>query len=1612
MKTPNNFIVFAVRKSCVLALLIVAIYLSPLPGLWSAGAPSLGIGENGEIYVLISGGEAGGVHALNNLTAGSNGIGVPEILFNPTNKINTTIRGLKVDSARNIFFFKVEADPSFKLIPGNIRVRINSTSYTRGAHHTTHNWHGFNHMNHYGHYNPTSHKWSQKCGKPGWGDYAVYGNLTGASMPVGYIPSGYSATDKNKPNCTSNWYWAPNKVAYHSHVRSRTDGRYGRQVRIDKEDSSASTGSSYYIFAEKQFHKLTEYFLMEWLDVPVLRVQNYANQDILLGSGNRVANTEELNIERRHVNGCHDGCTGGNNTSSVSSTPWISEVVVSTKGGDVQSKDVYLYKRQIGEDNGIILRNDGKGSIKSDSIIGYAADKSTNYLAVSSRDDSNDWVYLLGDRIIKEWLSDFGMPTSGLSIDEVVVSDQWWQDGGIVFALDRKSKEVFKFRRDESNQDHGRPEKINVPANTDSIGSDGYGNLYYAIPRFDPPDTASFIPAYQQNGGHIKSISWSTYSDKPPLVVGVGMATFQQKVTKTVYRYGYVSREESEVAPIVIGYNTYTRTVMVDNMSPGENPDNLPAKWKWSGAYELQSKVDETVRTEITAVNYATPPQVTGFQPAHLDIDGPYFSDPIEGMIIPFEKVGWTGYEEGETYIFGVENRAIPDLNINDDRYADRAININSGEGDTADGLKNESLWHCLEMSVDNDENGQVNGALDNYNHKLGAGGNQLTDWKGGFPGTVDFTTLRYRWTLYQYENRYGMDVTKLDRNKDGKPDGPRAIYDQTGDASKSFGWKKFSYFPMRPSGGKYELRLEAKYHWFDYDKLPRGSLASARWSVPGVYVPPKTPGKDNSERGKSSDDGVMVRYQFYVKPGEQLPPQNPGKIVCRRISPLDGESPAPPDTPRLVGNRWIIDEDREVLWELTAKDASDKRIDIMLQDSPPFPAGIDPNRIQDLKWADPVNLEITITLQYPKEPANHPRAGEQAASFGPFIKLGKDDSVSNRNFSDRYEDLQFWSGRDDKGTEYSDESEFFSIPSDPVKYKLRMKAWRDYTYWIYWPMLGEWVEALPPAYEIEAETEVLVRDVEAPEVLDIIAAYADGNRISGTSTLYATTGGELVLGRDPSEIDPDQPPPLGNPVSVTVILQDNNPMDSYKGAVNGGYANQLKPWGDGRAEKTDWLDAINPGAAVTNNALVDEGRYSNLHSQQRFARLSYEAFAMVEVNDDPEIRPALASERHFLPAKNIVESNESGLDSRLSNSLITMDAEADGLLSQIAKPVKEVSYYQYTFDLSGVSPLSKHRKEGQEDLAYEWTDHFSFHYANNTRGWQSPGIYGNFSDSSGNVLEKVKLGEIMIRDNIQPNPFLLVEIIGRESNINFAPRGLPKSSFLREITRYDEDQARWVTQEEGWFSFFNNGDWFDDLGQVDKNVVPWQHFIDLGNLTNQFWTPSEPLFPVTPLAITFQPVPDKTRVSINGVFSSDNITDRDDITLTYTVRDSANGSDIKQVGDGKLPVQFIFYESDDSEAGPRNIIMSAYIEDDALDWNGQPLANRRNFRYFLPVYQTRVSRHILETRYTSSQAGTVTDTGDGDNSGDDDSSDDDSDDDDSSDDDGEDSDDDDSEDD
>ncbi len=816
--------------------------------------------RNGEAFILIGAGDNAGVYQLNNHSSSKG----TELLYTPGESY-----GLKVDLQRNIYTFsETIPDKEFKPIQGDIKVQIyyppeSITLPYRGAYGGTRRG---NQVTYTG-FSSLGRKWLW------WGSaylthHFVWGRIT---YPDFRVPRPAPGTVPG----TSGWYFIPNGSAYHSLDNTDDDDdnndgypdllAYGERNNWYGYPKLKYWGiiPSYYVFRENQEKRVHNYNKLVW------KTGMTAPRD-----EGQIATSDEI---RRHItrcNGCTDGCFPGAAKLPVEAIRPITDMLISSFGR------AYFYKRTVGERNGkITVDNAGY----TGSVIGDPTSLTTRFIGVSSKTKQAEWVYALGDDLIYTWLTkaNFSISRDELDIADVAVSDQWWQTGGIVYAYNRESGSVYKFVRNEENSEHEDPQELPpIGDDVDEIAVDGFGSFYFTKSHLSPKEAKEF------KNDDIQKIEWD-YNQEYGYAKGA--AHYCQKVSKAVFMVDYYGGGTAEhIAEKVLGFNTYCRTFTYSPWGGDELPTGGISKldprritWTDSEPVLYPPTVNDTIRTELSVINVATPPRVVGFRPAHIDIDGPY---KYEGdREVAYDPNSFEGYVEGELYRFQGENFPLFDRNgVNV-----RAINLQDVSG----------------------------------KHVVGGG------WTGGFPSTVKQGSVQYYWTITQLKDRYGAEM-----NRQIFPD-PRSPVQ----------YIKSPILNLIFDGGRYKIDLKAVYDWYDYDALPYGSLASDRESVlirdtqsvanaagstvssividvqnrkddeianPGRIVMVDNNGNEIFRDVYHIDEGTDAR--FVLKENEQLA----GALQSDRIMQMTALQPPDPGNPQMIaGSLGWKNESGEKEW-------------------------------------------------------------------------------------------------------------------------------------------------------------------------------------------------------------------------------------------------------------------------------------------------------------------------------------------------------------------------------------------------------------------------------------------------------------------------------------------------------------------------------------------------------------------------------------------------------------------------------------------------------------------------------------------------------------------------
>lgn len=721
--------------------------------------------RNGEAYLLIGKGDTRGVYRMNNLTSG-----VPTWLYDPLEAY-----GLKVDLDRNVYTFSLLRDADFVPVSGNIKVRITyppqvidlrglSTAPYGGGYYNGFTslgrkwvWFGSAHMTHH-------FVWGQTSYPDFRAPTAAPGTIAGRSGWY-YIPNGsiYHSMD-NMWAQDENGDGTPDLVPYITRQGwwNYANGYYWRNFGYNVNPT--------YVYEETQKVKNYDFHLLRWWE---------GRGAIPLDMGSK-ATAQERIINRRRVAGCTDGCFPGAREVNEGAAEQIMKVLVTGLGRP------YFYKRTAGQLNGQVFRDGSpyrgnfNGTEYNGAIVGNHNDLTTKFIGVSVKSRTEDYVYLLGENVIKSWIpATFG--SVDMDIRDIAVSDQWWQAGGIVYVYSDKNGlgQIYMFVRDENKaaDKQDPPSRITVDSGIDDIAADGFGNLYYAKTSLEPADPANF------DNSHVKQVTWDVnteYSFARAEVV------YEQRTTKSIYMMDYYAGfATSKTGEVVLGTTKWRRSGMI---SPYRVGDALPtgtlagvdmARFAWTDsptkvADGVTVNADE-IPTELSVINVATPPQVVGFTPGRVDIDGVY--DVLStGELVAHNPQGFT-FRAGPVYYFAVENAPVFDAN---------GVNVVSRD------LTNISATHVTAGS-----------------------------YVGGFCSTVIEDTMKYYWKITQLGVRM--------------PDGSVqdvVIFPDAADQQ----WIDSPIMGLSfSSKGRYRVDVSVNYDWYDYSRLQYGDLMDVRDTVARV---------------------------------------------------------------------------------------------------------------------------------------------------------------------------------------------------------------------------------------------------------------------------------------------------------------------------------------------------------------------------------------------------------------------------------------------------------------------------------------------------------------------------------------------------------------------------------------------------------------------------------------------------------------------------------------------------------------------------------------------------------------------------------------------------------
>ncbi|RCK77268.1 MAG: hypothetical protein OZSIB_3079 [Candidatus Ozemobacter sibiricus] len=787
--------------------------------------------RNGEVYLLLGDGLYKGVYRLSDPAGEGLKLGY---LYNPGSSA-----GIAVDLYRTVYTFSEKVGKTYTLLNVNIPRQVLDDGVT--ANQADWGYHAYIHYDHRGTGETT--KPVYRTGPAGrairahsgtWPYFTSGGPGTPIPPPAGNpLPIINGVQDPVFPG--RNWYSIPNGAWYSSWQTVSAVGKFP---------------VSYKVFKDSMEGRSHEWKLNIWKDGMVGPQET-----------NTVGTSYDVKWTRKILNGCLDGCGGASGSGSGDAKPMFTSLAFMPPVGGSPSR-TYFYSREEDSSFYTITLAVGAGlpanyiPTPGNPLIGYPADvasptaKGTRWLGVSLRDRTTDFVYCLGSRVIGEWYKQCTAkdPPPGFSIEAVTVSNQWNQQGGIVFAYDKTQGLVYKFIRKENQSPPISSldfETLDLGSDIDDIKADGFGSLYFAK-TVREPSPADPRTVFNPDTDVIDVIGDSIY----PSVV-FGRAIFAQKFTKTVFERRITDGKTRPVGEKAIGYKYFARSFRMPgaawpvlSKAPFTNfGANLIATggvwlgWTVAGPQYVDNLSPPNL-TQLAAINIPTPPKPLAFPGyvSHLDLIGPYKDPPKEkpeelstnqgAGLLPEN----TELEPSTDYWFMVENYPLSPVQQNPLEQPD-------WDGDGFTGGFVTTITNPNSSSNPSD------------------------------PGRIF-----YRWRLWQV-SYLNLDPSVKEKESIATPtpdpETPPPTYPNPTDMDHS-------YLFYSPVGGKYILTCQATYDWFNFDEMPFGTMYADRFKYAKYGTKALSVGKQaqiskilNDPRFKFMNQATMSAYLDEIIPDD-----------------------------------------------------------------------------------------------------------------------------------------------------------------------------------------------------------------------------------------------------------------------------------------------------------------------------------------------------------------------------------------------------------------------------------------------------------------------------------------------------------------------------------------------------------------------------------------------------------------------------------------------------------------------------------------------------------------------------------------------------------------------
>jgi len=830
--------------------------------------------RNGECYLLIGDGAKRGVYRLNN-PSNESGISVSgsTSLYDPLSSY-----GISVNLNRHIFTFSETLEHDYTILPGNIKVKAKPAGQAimQGFH--------ADHRNYWGEkYRPVY----TTSGAP-----SCYVQLTAKTYGYDTVAGSYGVEK------------------FPIYVVTPDAGGYisipnGEWYQSFDPDRMSRPGKHY---RDRVIGKAHNYDLLEWY--------SGISGNIPTDKGKK-AESFDKKIARAMLGSCIDPCGTDQLDLTQDADPQYVSISLSSLGR------TYCYTRTQSstEDGKVTLDNSAyTGPLIRQSRLN---DPSTQWVGCSLRSTTSDYVYVLGSQVIKDWLIAKGVTIPpGFNITAVSVSDQWYLNGGIVFAYNASNGMAYQFTRTE-NTDGSEGSSpyyrgVNLGTGIDDVKADGDGNLYYGKTAKFPNAPSGFTTA------NISNLEWTSVSKD--INRATGRIVFNQRITKSVYRLGLSAVSGTLEGSAELGNDKWEQYFWVPYTLSDGTPYNTITKnnyptyaattdWHW---IDLLPKKDPTpsvalpTRVQLGVINVAAPPRV-------YKIDG---KAGVIDIVGPLNGTDWITNEVRQNlYTFKAENNPLWERDDWNKRYYDPSNPANI---------------------IDINGNGTLGGFVSTVSKKGTYVSSELSDH------------VLYEWSIYQIQDAYGVATTT-----------PQLVKcSGTNPSSPEFTPKpEISHYL---TSGLYQITCRAKFKWYDYDRLPFGSTIADKPAclipVGTAYEaadPAPTPAAVNTTtfpglRPVPSDATTMLlKVNFQEQP--------PADIISTEIlkkSPTDADFIKPKEA---GGYKYhVVDERQFNDWKLEKED----KLFVL-------PTITDSNMVGTVRWADPVAY-YTWSLQLDL-PGNHP---------------------------------------------------------------------------------------------------------------------------------------------------------------------------------------------------------------------------------------------------------------------------------------------------------------------------------------------------------------------------------------------------------------------------------------------------------------------------------------------------------------------------------------------------------------------------------------------------------------------------------------------------------------